>query len=345
MFHVVGLPSTRTSGRSECAFTALTGNFIRMMKSLGHQVIHYGVGCDEACDEDVVLGQAVPMDWTGKFAYWSVYNRLAATEINKRKQRGDFVCIINGKLNLSLANAVGNDVMVVEFAIGYNGTFAKYRVFASYAHMHRIWGAEGGCDPDGRFYDVVIPHYLDPQEYPIGEKGDYYLYIGRLTQRKGVDIAVETCKRLGLKLKLAGVGERYDAEHVGFVTGVERIKLYQGAIATFVPTTYIEPFGLTAIESQMVGTPVITTDWGAFTETVEHGKTGYRCRTLEQFMWAAQHAHDLDPEYIRQRAIANYSLDRVRLMYDEYFKMLSDLWDKGWYTERERTELDWLVKA
>jgi glycosyltransferase involved in cell wall biosynthesis len=343
MFHVVGLPSSRTSGRSECAFTALTGNFIRMMKSLGHQVVHYGVGCDETCDEDVVVGHPVPMDWTGKAAYWELFNKSVVAAINKRKKRGDFVCVINGCLNQALSSIDG--VMVVEYAIGYNGTFANYRVFASYAHMHKVWGAEGGFDPDGKFYDVTIPHYLDPTAYPMGKKGDYYLYIGRLTKRKGVDIAVETCKRLGFKLKLAGLGERYEAEHVGFVTGAERLKLYQGAIATFAPTLYVEPFNMTVLEAQMTGTPVITTDWGSYPELVEHGKTGYRCRTLEQFMWAAQQVQTLDPEYIRQRAIANYSLDRVRWMYDEYFKMLLDLWDKGWYTERERTELDWLVKV
>jgi len=343
MFHIVGLPSGRTSGCSECQFTALTGNFTRMMKSLGHQVIHYGVGCDEVCDEDVVVGHPVPMDWTGKASYWQVFNKLVMAGINKRKQRGDFVCVINGKLNQSLTAI--DDVMVVEYAIGYNGTFSKYRVFASYAHLHKMRGAEGGFDPDGKFYDVVIPHYLDPAAYPMGEKGDYYLYIGRLTQRKGVDIAVETCKRLGFKLKLAGQGNQYDAEHVGFVTGAERLKLYQGAIATFAPTLYVEPFNMTVLEAQMTGTPVISTDWGSYPELVEHGKTGYRCRTLEQFMWAAQNVVTLDPEYIRQRAIVNYSLDRVRLMYDEYFKMLLDLWDKGWYTERPRNNLDWLVKV
>jgi glycosyltransferase involved in cell wall biosynthesis len=183
-----------------------------------------------------------------------------------------------------------------------------------------------------------------------------------LIRRKGIHIAVETCKRLGAKLKIAGQGckrveghrilctdgevyEGDDLEYVGFATGAKRAQLYQNAIATFVPTMYVEPFGAVAIEAQMAGTPAITTDWGAFPETVEHGRTGYRCRTLDHFLFAAKNAPRLDPEYIHRRAVANWSMDRVRHRYQEYFQMLTDLWGKGWYAERERTQLDWLTQT
>jgi len=126
-------------------------------------------------------------------------------------------------------------------------------------------------------------------------------------------------------------------------TGQKRADLFSNAKAAFVPTTYIEPFGAVAIEAQMAGTPAITTDFGAFTETVEHGKTGYRCHTLDHFVWAAKNVHTLDPEYIHRRAVANYSMDAVRWKYQEYFEMLTDLWGQGWYTVNEiRTQLDWL---
>jgi glycosyltransferase involved in cell wall biosynthesis len=251
--------------------------------------------------------------------------------------------------------------MVVEYGIGYNGTFAKYRVFESYAHMHKVWGAQGGYDPDGKFYDAVIPNYLDPADYPFkAEKQDYFLYLGRLIRRKGIHIAVETCRRLGARLVIAGQGctkvegnrihcadgEVYVGDHleyVGFATGEKRARLYQNAKGVLVPTTYVEPFGAVAIEAQMAGTPAITTDFGAFPETVEHGKTGFRCHTLDQFVWAARHVHEIDPWYTHQRAVANYSLDRVKYRYQEYFSMLADLWKKGWAEiHNDRRELNWL---
>jgi glycosyltransferase involved in cell wall biosynthesis len=350
-----------------------------MMGSLGHEVFHYGAEgsqVQDCCVEDVtVLSRAeqegwfgkfnpdtlYEVDWTGQAPYWQVLNMRAAAEIIKRKRPGDFLCLIAGVMNLPLVQAVGDDMPAVEYGIGYNGPFAKYRVYESYSHMHKIWGVQGGYDPDGKFYDVVIPNYLNPADYPFrAEKGDYYLYIGRLVKRKGINVAVETCKRLGVKLKIAGQGclkvegnriyatdgEVYEGdnlEYVGCVTGAKRAQLYGQAIATFVPTIYVEPFGTVAVESQMAGTPAITTDWGAFPETVEHGKTGFRCRTLDHFLFAARNAPMLDREYIHRRAVANYSMDRIRWRYQEYFQMLSDLWGKGWYTERERMQLDWLM--
>ena len=50
----------------------------------------------------------------------------------------------------------------------------------------------------------------------------------------------------------------------------------------------------------MAGTPAITTDFGAFPETVEHGKTGFRCRTLNEFVQAAKARIALDPQYIHR---------------------------------------------
>jgi glycosyltransferase involved in cell wall biosynthesis len=379
-FHVVALPHTQTNmNHSACAFTMKILHFCQMMKSLGHEVFHYGVEgsqVQDCCVENVtIMSQAeqegffgkydpnvlYEVDWSGRAPYWTLMNERAAAEINRRKRSGDFVCVIMGTLNIPLAKAVGNDVMVVEYGIGYNGTFAQYRVFESYAHMHKLWGAEGGFDPDGRFYDAVIPNYLNPQDYPYqADKGDYYLYLGRLIKRKGIHIAVETCKRLGAKLKIAGQGcvkvegnrircadgEVYEGdnlEYVGFATGAKRAQLYQNAIATFVPTTYIEPFGAVAIESQMAGTPAITTDFGAFPETVEHGRTGFRCRTLNEFVQAAQAAPQLDSEYVHDRAVARYAMDSVKWRYETYFKQLQDLWRDGWYATHEAPDKHWLM--
>jgi len=379
-FHVVAMPHTQTSMKhSACAFTTKVLKFCKMMSSLGHQVYHYGAENSEVsdyCVEDIQIisakeqesffGPSNPdklytLEWEGKSPYWYITNSRAITEINKRKRQGDFVCVIMGRLNEPIAQGVGQSVLTVEYGIGYNGPMprapGRFRIYESYAHMHKLWGVEGGYDPDGHLYDAVIPNYFDPNDYKYSsKKQDYFLYLGRLVQRKGINIAVEACKKLGFKLKIAGpgcdkvVGNKihctdgsvYEGEYVGVAMGEKRSELFRNARATFVPTTYIEPFGGVAVESQLAGTPVITTDFGAFPETVEHGKTGFRCSTLNDFVQAARAVDQLNYLYIHKRAVQLYSMDNVRYQFDTYFHRLQDLWAQGWYTLRNNPDERWL---
>ena len=119
---------------------------------------------------------------------------------------------------------------------------------------------------------------------------------------------------------------------VGFADLEKRKKLIAGAKAVFVPTIYIEPFGYIIIEAAMSGTPVITTDWGAFPEIVQHGKTGFRCRSLAQFILAAQNIDLIKPADCREWAM-EFTLEKAAPLYDEYFKRMQNLFGKGWYSK------------
>jgi glycosyltransferase involved in cell wall biosynthesis len=176
--------------------------------------------------------------------------------------------------------------------------------------------------------------------------------MGRLNDDKGVAIAIEVARRVGRRIAIVGQGDpaRFLAgnPHVRYVPPVDalgRRKLMAEAAAFLCPTRYIEPLGNVALEAQASGTPVICTDWGGFTETVLHGVTGYRCRAMEQFVWAAKNIDRLDPAACRKWVADNFSTERVGPMFEEYYQMLLDLAGDGWYAERpERTELDWLTR-
>ena len=167
---------------------------------------------------------------------------------------------------------------------------------------------------------------------------------------------MQVTKELGLPLVIAGQGKLRNenegldiqdshVEFVGSVGAESRAKLMGGARLVFAPTYYIEPFGGVAVEAQLCGTPVLTTDWGAFSETVLHGVTGYRCRTFDDFLWAAQRVDRIRPADCRAWAIQNYSIFRVQRMYQEYFSKVADLGRRGWYEPQpNRNELDWLRK-
>lgn len=366
-FHVISLPHTQTtSAYTACAYTMKVMKFCTMMKSLGHEVFLYASEDNEApCDELVtIVSKAEQRKWFGDNdfqtnffniewdptkPFWRIPNARAVTQITKRAKPRDFICIIGGLCQQDIADGLPNH-MSVEFGIGYTGVFAKFRVYESYAHMHYVHGLLR--NDNGRFFDAVIPNYFDQHDFPFRQKkDDFYLFIGRMIERKGPAVAVEVTRQIGAKLILAGQGvekiegnkiiakeltlEGDHIKHMGHADVAQRGELMSRARAVFLCSYYLEPFGGTAIEPLFCGTPVITTDWGAFPENIPHGAVGYRIRTLGEAVWAAQNLDKLKgPRAIRQYAIDNFSLDRIKNLYQAYFEQLYTLWDEnGWYSK------------
>jgi len=362
-FHIMGIPYTKTrKDYIMCPFTQLTYNMCKMMMSLGYEVYHYGAeGSDVPCTEqvDVVsdeLQHEVYGDYDWRHNYWkfkrddkvfTTFANNAIQQINLRKQPQDILLTVNGHTDKRIADSVG--LMTVEYAVGYEGVFSQYKVFASYSWMMYIYGKLG--IKDGNWYDAVIPHYFDPDNFEFKEKkDDYFVYLGRLVPRKGPHIAAQVCEKIGAKLIVSGQGDLASCDlNKPFVERVDcgslksRSDLLGGARAVFTPTVYIEPFNMVTVEALMCGTPVISTDWGSFPEIVRHGEVGYRCRTFDDFIWAAENIGNIKPKDCREYAVNNYSLSRVSKMYEEYFLKLQDLYGKGWYAEHpEKENLDWL---
>gem|GEM_PF-368967 len=389
-FHLLGLPHlpTNKTDALACAYSNKVIKMAKMLKNLGHTVFFYGVeGSDVECDEfiqvstrDVLRRTYGDYDTTKicfKHAWgdeaFQVFNSNAIREMRKRMSPTDYMLIPWGgdkPIYDELATTDPKDdskiFMAVEMGIGYEGTFSHLRVFESYAWMHHVIGIQAGLqghgDCNGEGYDVVIPNYFDPADFDYGEdKDDYFFFLGRIIDRKGILIAMKVCEIIGAKLLVAGqdggqaingaqimdiLKASPNVEYVGFADLEKRRQLLKKAKALFVPTIYIGPFEGVSIEAGLSGTPVITTDFGAFTENVVHGVTGYRCRTMDHFVWAAQNIGKINPRDCYDFAIRNFSLDRVSLMYEEYFNMLMDRKKgNGWYEiHNDRTQLDWLKR-
>ena len=137
-----------------------------------------------------------------------------------------------------------------------------------------------------KFYrrkSVVIysPVEISNIRYPISNK-NYYLIVSRLVGGKGIEMAVEAAARAGFKLIIAG--ERAgmsniqypisnNVKFVGRVSDEEETRLMAGARG-FLALARDEDFGITPVEAQMCGTPVIAFNGGGYRETVIDGKTG-----------------------------------------------------------------------
>ena len=347
-FHLVALPHTQvTQDYFHCAYTAKVHGFTRMMRSLGHTVYLYA-GTETTADPSELItciseeqrAQAVgsnhftSVSFDNTLPHWQTFNGNAIKEITKRIQKKDIICLIGGLAQKPISDSFPSHLSC-EFGIGYSGVFSNYKVFESYAWKHAVYAQNrNAANVDINFMDTVINPYFDPKMFSmnLGER-KYYVYLGRLTQRKGIDVASQVCEHLGVELILGGTGDyrpKYGT-YIGNVKAEDRAELLGGAIAMFAPTIYLEPGNNSHLEALACGTPAITTDLGIFTETVVNGKNGYRCNSFAEFIKAAEDVKYLDHRAIATDAYAKYSMDMIRYKYDRYFNRLLTLWDSGWY--------------
>jgi glycosyltransferase involved in cell wall biosynthesis len=347
-FHVVALPHTQvTEEYYSCAYTAKTHGFVRMMTSLGHEVFLYAgeettsnptelITCisEEQRARAVGDNHFTSTSFDNTLPHWQIFNNNAIREIEKRIQPKDFICIIGGLAQKPISDAFTENI-AVEYGIGYSGVFSNYKVFESYAWKHAIYAQHrNAASVDINFMDTVINPYFDPKMFSMQlEKKDYYVYLGRLTKRKGIDIASQVCEHLGVELILGGTGDYRPAygTYIGNVKAEDRAALLGGALGAFSPTIYLEPGCNSHLEALAVGTPVLTTDLGVFTETVKNGFNGYRCNSFAEFINAAEQVKNLDYRAIATDAYAKYSMDMIRYQYDRYFRRLLNQYDQGWY--------------
>ena len=135
----------------------------------------------------------------------------------------------------------------------------------------RYWGREA---------PIVYPP-VELERFAPGEPEDYVLLVGELVRHKQWELALSAARRAGVPVKVVGGGSDEarlralygdHAEFLGRVSDGELPGLYARARALVLPNT--EEFGITAVEAQAAGRPVIAARAGGALETVTEGLTG-----------------------------------------------------------------------
>jgi glycosyltransferase involved in cell wall biosynthesis len=191
------------------------------------------------------------------------------------------------------------------------------------------------------------PNALDLSLYPVHpHRGEYLLFLGRMSPDKGAHRAIEVAQQVGLPLKLAGKMQELreeeffeatvrphlggEIEYLGEVSHAEKVDLLQNARATLFPIEWAEPFGLVMIESMACGTPVIATRYGAVPEVIEDGRTGIIVDDHAQMAAALPQADAIDPLECRRYVEERFSKERMVADYEAaYRKALGDLAPDG----------------
>jgi glycosyltransferase involved in cell wall biosynthesis len=132
--------------------------------------------------------------------------------------------------------------------------------------------------------DFARVHVLAPPLRALAARseaagGRYALLVARLAPEKGVEVAIDACRRAGVALRVAGDGpllaalrERArgaDVRLLGRVEGERLAELRRGAALALVPSRSAETFGLAAAEAMAAGVPVVASAVGALPELIE----------------------------------------------------------------------------
>ncbi|HYM46139.1 MAG TPA: glycosyltransferase [Solirubrobacteraceae bacterium] len=162
----------------------------------------------------------------------------------------------------------------------------------------------------GRDATVIHPP-VETDRFSPGRPGDWLLVVSEIVRHKRLHVALEAARRAHAPIRVVGSGpdhaalsEAYpEAEFLGRTGDEELAELYAGARAVVVPS--MEEFGITAVEAQAAGRPVIAAAAGGALETVIDGQTG-RLATLDDVDSFARAIESIDElDFDPARAVRN----------------------------------------
>jgi glycosyltransferase involved in cell wall biosynthesis len=184
--------------------------------------------------------------------------------------------------NSRMATAAGAAMLATH---NLKGTWSKvvsaYIALTDFAREKFI---QGGFPAEKIF---VKPNYLQVDPGLGGGRGNYALFVGRLTPEKGIGTLLEAWRQIGnqLPLQIAGDGPQAsevekavsEMEGVSWLKWLPRAEILQrmkDASVLILPSTWYEGFPMILAEAFAAGLPVIASNLGSMSSIVDHQRTG-----------------------------------------------------------------------
>jgi glycosyltransferase involved in cell wall biosynthesis len=185
----------------------------------------------------------------------------------------------------------------------------------------------------------VVENGIEVERFPLGrDKKDFVLWLGRVCEEKGPQLAIAAAREAGTRLVLAGevyplryhmdfwereVAPAIDGTSVSFVRRpgfAQKLALLQRARALLIPSLAAETSSLVAMEAMACGTPVIAFRRGALPEIVADGETGFLVDSVEEMARAISRAVEIQPEACRASVTARYPQGKMLDGYERLYK-------------------------
>lgn len=211
-----------------------------------------------------------------------------------------------------------------------------YRRHGGKGRLVCLSGAQAEDAPADVAIDAVVPNPIDVDAWPpCTQRGDYLLWVGRITPDKGPHRAIEVARVAGRPLVLAGPVQRgnehffaqqveplidgHAVRYVGEVGGADKQRLFAEALAFLMPIRWPEPFGMVMVEALAAGTPVLAFREGSAPEIVEHGATGFLVADETEMAAAVADVRALDLAHCRAAA-RRWAPDAVAARYEQVYR-------------------------
>jgi glycosyltransferase involved in cell wall biosynthesis len=265
------------------------------------------------------------------------FDRIDATNASARF---DVIHDHCGFTGLSMANRIDTPLVHTLHGPFTADTAAFYAYHGHKATLVGISQAQLASAPPSLGPITSIPNPIDLRAWPLEKrKGDYLLWIGRMTPEKGPHRAIAAARAVDVPLVLAGViqpgqqafFEREVAPHidgqkvrfVGEVGGSAKRSLFARARGLLMPIRWDEPFGMVMIEALACGTPVIAFAEGAARELVINGKTGFLVDDERAMIDAISQLHMIDPAECRAWVSQHCDVEVVAAAYERTYRSVA----------------------
>lgn len=207
-------------------------------------------------------------------------------------------------------------------------------VYVALSEFSRRRFVEGGL-PEDKI--VVKPNFVSPDPSPGTGTGGHALYVGRLSQEKGIDdLAAAWHELADIPLKVAGDGPLSDKvwpksiEILGQRSRAEVLALMQQAQVLVFPSVCYENCPVTILEAFACGTPVIASNLGSMAELVRHNHTGLLFRAgdaadlAEKVRYAFSH-----PEHLAAMRVNARREFEEKYTAERNYKMLISIYEQA----------------
>jgi glycosyltransferase involved in cell wall biosynthesis len=227
-------------------------------------------------------------------------------------------------------------MLIVHRCLGtWTHTVDRYVVLTSFARDKAI---DAGL-PAAKV--IVKSNFLESEPANGDHSGGYALFVGRLTDEKGVPNLLHAWSRLSdIELVIAGQGpmraqveeyvqkrSRRNVQYAGPLARDEVIRLMKAASFLVFPSQWYEGFPMTIVEAYACGTPVIASRLGAMQEIVHDGRSGLHFTPgdaddlAKKVQWAWAHPYEM--REMGQNALAEFE---AKYTAERNYEMLMDIY-------------------